>query len=78
MCENFTSYIAGCNHLRVLLKDVSISVLVHTFLQPADDSVMISLVRNVIALIVSKQRIMDAASSSTLYLILATYVCSYH
>ena len=48
--------------LRVLLKDVSISVLAlqrHTFLHPADGSVMISLVGNVIALIVSKQRIMN-------------------
>ena len=55
--------LASCNNLRELLKDVSVSVLVllllckHTFLNPADDSVILSLVGNVIPLIVSKQKI---------------------
>ena len=55
--------LANCNNLRELLKDVSISVLVllllckHAFLNPADDSVILSLVGNVIPLIVSKQKI---------------------
>ena len=55
--------LASCNNLRELLKDVSVSVLVllllckHAFLNPADDSVILSLVGNVIPLIVSKQKI---------------------
>ena len=59
MSNLLSSYIA---YLRVLLKDVSISVLAlqrHTFLNPADGSVILSLIGNVIPLIVSKQSIMD-------------------
>ena len=55
--------LASCNNLRELLKDVSVSVLAllllckHAFLNSADDSVILSLVVNVIPLIVSKQKI---------------------
>ena len=55
--------LASCNNLRELLKDVSVSVLAllllckHAFLNSADDSVILSLVVNVIASIVSKHKI---------------------
>ena len=55
--------LANCNNLRELLKDVSVSVLVllllceHAFLNSADDSVILSLVVNVIASIVPKHKI---------------------